>query len=77
LLTSKWIEAQTILLLRLPDQMSRRRDSGVAWQAGGVADPVVALEAIGADPVTLHRFVLLDERRRHSQQQSIRQAFQS
>ena len=37
------------------------RDGGVSGVAGGVADDVVALGAVGADPVALRRGVLLDQ----------------
>ena len=50
------LAAQVTLLL------SRGRDGGVAGQAGGVADDVVALGAVGSDPVPLRRRVLADER---------------
>ena len=42
---------------------------GVAGQAGGLADDVVALGAVGADPRPLRRRVLLDERRRRVEEQ--------
>ena len=47
-------------------RLSRGRDGGVAGQAGRVADDVVALGAVGSDPVPLRRRVLLDERGRRA-----------